>query len=83
MVVGELIDVAAANQDARQAMKDDALKQARDICGASSIHAFLNAVEWYRERLEEIDRKGRCLACGQTLVAETVCPRSECGRDNS
>lgn len=76
-----LIDIHAANVEVRESEKQDASRQAALICGASSVMAFLNAVEYYQDRIAEIERKGRCLQCSGPLVAEHVCVR--CGRDNS
>ena len=76
----ELIDVQAANIEVREMQKRDVTDQAMSLCGASSRHAFLNAVEFYQDRIAEIERRGRCLACSRVLVAEYVCVH--CGRDN-
>jgi formate dehydrogenase maturation protein FdhE len=77
----ELIDVQAANIEVREAQRRTVSQQASDICGASSVMAFLNAVEFYQDAIAEIERKGYCLACGGVLVGESTCVR--CGRDNS
>jgi hypothetical protein len=77
----ELIDVRDENAKVRARERAKAAVEARDICGASSTDAFLNAMDWYQDRIAEIERKGFCLACGGALVAESVC--TKCGRDNS
>ena len=76
-----LMDIQAANIEVREMQKREATDQAMSLCGATSRHAFLNAVEFYQDRIAEIERKGRCLACSGPLVAETTC--AKCGRDNS
>jgi hypothetical protein len=77
----ELIDVQAANIEVREAMKREATQQAMSLCGATSRHAFLNAVEFWQDRIAEIERRGFCLACGGALVNESQCVK--CLRDNS
>ena len=79
----ELIDVQAANIEVREMQKREATEQAMSLCGATSRHAFLNAVEFYQDRITEIERRGRCVACGYPLVGESICARPTCGRDNS
>lgn len=81
MTTGELIDVQAANVEVRAREKQAVTEDCAALCGARSVHAFLNAVEWWQDRMAEIDRRGRCAACGCPLVDETTC--AKCGRDNS
>lgn len=76
-----LIDIEIANAEARGVEKWQAAKQAADVCGTDA-NTFLNAVTFYQDAVREIERRGRCLACGYPLVDETVCARPTCGRDN-
>jgi hypothetical protein len=76
-----LIDVPAANADARESQRRVVSQRWAEYCGAKSVAAFLLAVEQYQQDIEQIERRGWCLACGGPLVAETVC--AKCGRDNS
>jgi hypothetical protein len=80
MVAGELIDIQAANIEAREILKREAARQAASLCNASGANAFVNAVTWYQDAVTEIERKGWCLACGGPLVGESIC--AKCGRDN-
>ncbi|MDQ3169028.1 MAG: hypothetical protein M3Q55_02680, partial [Acidobacteriota bacterium] len=75
--INGLIDIQAANVDVRARQKEAITRGAAALCGATSVHAFLNAVEWWQDATTEIDRKGFCLACGGVLVAETMC--AKCG----
>jgi hypothetical protein len=75
-----LFDITAENVEVRARMLEDAARQAAELCGASSVNSFLNAVTVYQDAVREIERKGRCLACGGALVAETQC--AKCGREN-
>jgi hypothetical protein len=79
--IPQLFDIQAANVEVRERQRQTITEQAMSICGATSSHAFLNAVEWYQDAIRELEARGYCLACGKALVAETVCVR--CGRDNS
>jgi hypothetical protein len=81
MVAGELIDIQAANTEVRERMKADLARKYADVCGAVNATAFEYAVHGYTQELTEIERKGRCLACGGPLVGEWVCVK--CNRDNS
>lgn len=81
MTQATLIDMQAANIEAREALRRDVTRQAMELCGATKgTNAFLLAVEHYQDAIAEIERKGYCLACGGTLVSETQCVK--CGRDN-
>ena len=80
MTQAELINIEQANAEARGAEKWHAARLAADVCGTDA-NTFLNAVTFYQDRIAEIERKGRCLACSGPLVGETTC--AKCGRDNS
>lgn len=54
-------------------------QMAAEFCGATSANAFLNAVTWWQEQIEELERAGRCVACGWSLNGQTTC--RECGRE--
>lgn len=80
MTATELIDVTAANVEAREMLRRDITRRAMDLCGAKSAGAFLNAVEYWQDEIAQLERKGYCLACGGALVNETACVK--CGREN-
>lgn len=81
MANAELIDVQAANAEVRALEKRAAAKRAADYCGAANVAQFVEAAAMWLHEVNEIERKGFCLACGTPLVGESVCVR--CGRDNS
>jgi hypothetical protein len=76
-----LIDIQAENVEAREALRQAAAREAVALCGASSVNAFIAAVEYFEHAEREIDRMGKCLWCGWMLDEQQVCV--ECKRSNS
>lgn len=75
-------NVMGVTEDIRRFRREKAAAQGAAMCNAASTPAFLEAVAFYQDALEQIEREGKCGACGLTLIGgETDCPR--CGQDNS
>lgn len=75
----DLIDLTAATIEHRERRKRELAAMAASLCHASSANSFLNAVEWWQDQIEELERAGKCIACGWQLDGHAVC--RECGRE--
>jgi rubrerythrin len=85
--IGHAVETAAdayvvgTENDIRQFRRRMAAAQATAMCGAASTPDFLEAAAFYRDALEQIDRTGKCQACGFTLIGGDI-ECSRCGRIN-
>jgi hypothetical protein len=73
--------VLGTTQDIQRFRRQKAAAQATAMCGAMGTPAFLEAVAFYTEALEQIERVGKCQACSFTLIGGDI-ECSRCGQIN-